>query len=163
VQGGLIGRLVERFGESTLVVTGALLFTASLFVLPFTGPQTGLFWLLFVGGAFAFGQSLATPADEPRVEISRARRTGRDLGRHAIRRESCAHSRPLISAALIYSAIVTSGADRKQHNLSDQSLLHTFWTAAFIMLAAFLLATYFARRYSVGRTKAEEVVAATTV
>ncbi len=164
VQGGLIGRLVERFGESALVVTGALLFTASLFVLPFTGPQTGLFWLLFVGGAFAFGQSLATPALTSLASKSAGRgEQGAILGVTQSVASLARTVGPLISAALIYSAIVTSGADRKQHNLSDQSLLHTFWTAAFIMFAAFLLATYFARHYSVGRTKAEEVVAATTV
>lgn len=164
VQGGLIGRLVERFGESALVVTGALLFTASLFVLPFTGPQTGLFWLLFVGGAFAFGQSLATPALTSLASKSAGRgEQGAILGVTQSVASLARTVGPLISAALIYSAIVTSGADRKQHNLSDQSLLHTFWTAAFIMLAAFLLATYFARHYSVGRTKAEEIPAASIV
>lgn len=164
VQGGLIGRLVERFGESALVVTGALLFTASLFVLPFTGPQTGLFWLLFVGGAFAFGQSLATPALMSLASKSAGRgEQGAILGVTQSVASLARTVGPLISAALIYSAIVTSGADRKQHNLSDQSLLHTFWTAAFIMLAAFLLATYFARHYSVGRTKAEEIPAASIV
>ena len=164
VQGGLIGRLVERFGESALIVTGALLFTASLFVLPLTGPQTGLAWLLIVGGAFAFGQSLATPALTSLASKSAGRgEQGAILGVTQSVASLARTVGPLISAALIYSAIVTSGADRKQHNLSDQSLLHTFWTAAFIMLAAFLLATYFARRYSVERTNAEEVAAASAL
>src|SRR5829696_8686845 len=41
IQGGLIGRLVRTFGEPLLVIVGALLFTASLILIPLTGPQTG--------------------------------------------------------------------------------------------------------------------------
>src|SRR6266481_688737 len=48
IQGGLIGRLVKRFGESSLIVAGALLFSLSLVAIPFTGPHTGLFTLLLV-------------------------------------------------------------------------------------------------------------------
>ncbi len=133
-------------------------------MLPFTGPQTGLAWLLIVGGAFAFGQSLATPALTSLASKSAGRgEQGAILGVTQSVASLARTVGPLISAALIYSAIVTSGADRKQHNLSDQSLLHTFWTAAFIMLAAFLLATYFARRFSVGRANAEEVAAASAL
>src|SRR5438128_3382377 len=62
IQGGLIGRLVRRFGELPLVLIGASLFSLSLFLIPFTGPHTGLLTLLAVGGAFAVGNSLATPS-----------------------------------------------------------------------------------------------------
>src|SRR5215210_737656 len=89
IQGGLIGRLVKRFGEVPLIIAGAALFAASLFIIPLTSPQTGL-----------------------------ARTVG-----------------PLLSSALIYSAVVTYGADRKIHNLSDHSLRMTFWSAAAIMCA----------------------------
>src|SRR6185312_2428373 len=41
VQGGLIGRLVKRFGEMTLVIAGAFLFAGSLFAVPFVGPENG--------------------------------------------------------------------------------------------------------------------------
>ena len=115
VQGGLIRRLVKMFGEPSLVVAGALLFTASLFVIPLTGPQTGLVALLGVT------QSVASLA--------------RVVG-------------PLISAALIYSAAVNMGYDQKPHNMSDQSVAHTFWAAAAIMFLAFLLAIYFARAHA---------------
>src|SRR2546425_1223988 len=40
IQGGLIGRLVKKFGEPWLVIAGALLFTTSLFVVPFLRPTT---------------------------------------------------------------------------------------------------------------------------
>src|ERR1044072_2574543 len=63
VQGGLIGRLVKRFGEMPLVVVGALCFAISLFAVPFVGPAAGgLGALLLGGGVFSMGNSLATPA-----------------------------------------------------------------------------------------------------
>src|SRR5256885_1409156 len=62
IQGGLIGRLVKAFGEVPLVITGALLFATSLFIMPEVGPQAGLLTLLGVGGLFAVGNSLATPS-----------------------------------------------------------------------------------------------------
>ena len=55
---------------------------------------------------------------------------------------------PLISAALIYSAVVTVGYDQKPHNMSDHSVAATFWAAAAIMFLAFLLAVYFARAHA---------------
>jgi MFS family permease len=54
---------------------------------------------------------------------------------------------PLIASALIYSAVSNMGFDQKPHHLSDGSLRATFWTAAVIMFAAFLLSVYFARVY----------------
>src|SRR5437773_760080 len=41
IQGGLIGRLVKRFGELSLVIVGAFLFAGSLFAVPFVGPEAG--------------------------------------------------------------------------------------------------------------------------
>src|SRR5207253_9902551 len=41
IQGGLIGRLVKRFGELPLVIVGALFFAGSLFAIPFVGPYRG--------------------------------------------------------------------------------------------------------------------------
>ncbi|MET0646904.1 MAG: hypothetical protein ABW208_09815 [Pyrinomonadaceae bacterium] len=55
---------------------------------------------------------------------------------------------PLVSAALIYSAVATMGRDGKPHNMSDHSVALTFWAAAAVMFVAFLLAVYFARAYA---------------
>ena len=63
IQGGLIGKLVKRFGELPLVIFGALCFAISLFAVPFVGPAAGgLAALLIGGGVFSMGNSLATPA-----------------------------------------------------------------------------------------------------
>src|SRR3989475_11261761 len=50
IQGGLIGRLVKRFGELPLVVVGALCFAGSLFAIPFVGPYRGGLLGLLIGG-----------------------------------------------------------------------------------------------------------------
>ena len=146
VQGGLIGRLVNRFGEMPLVIAGALLFAASLFVIPLTSPHTGLMTLLLVGATFAVGNSLATPSLTSLASKSAGR--GEQGGVLGVTQSVASLARtvgPLISSALIYSAIATYGTDRRIHNLSDHSFFVTFWTAAVIMLAAFLLSIYFAR------------------
>src|SRR5256714_3197337 len=149
IQGGLIGRLVKIFGEPTLVIMGALLFTLSLFAIPLTSPHTGLFALLAVGAAFAIGNGLATPSLTSLASKSASR--GEQGGVLGVTQSVASLARtvgPLISSALIYSAVATYGADQKIHNMSDRSLEATFWTAAAIMLAAFLMAIYFTRRHA---------------
>lgn len=149
IQGGLIGRLVRRFGEVPLVIAGALLFAAALFAIPLTNPQTGLATLLVVGAAFALGNSLSTPSLAGLASKSVGR--GEQGGVLGITQSVASLARivgPLISSALIYSAVATYGADRKIHNMSDHSLRVTFWTAAVIMCAAFVLSIYFARMHA---------------
>ncbi|MBC8031955.1 MAG: MFS transporter [Pyrinomonadaceae bacterium] len=150
VQGGLIGRLVKRFGELPLVVVGALFFAASLFVIPFVGPERGgLLALLVGGGIFSLGNSLSTPslttlasksvgpADQGSVlgVVQSVASLARAVG-------------PALAAVLIHSAIAYQGADGIPHFMSDHSLFTTFWTGAGIMFLAFLLAVYFARAHA---------------
>lgn len=59
VQGGIIGRLVKRFGEGALVPAGIGLLSLSLFILPFAEPaaqMTAVFMLM------AVGQGIASPS-----------------------------------------------------------------------------------------------------
>ncbi|HEV7842880.1 MAG TPA: MFS transporter, partial [Pyrinomonadaceae bacterium] len=144
IQGGLIGRLVKRFGELQLVIAGALLFAVSLFVIPLTGPHTGLSTLLMVGALFAIGNGLATPSLTSLASktVGRAEQGG-VLGVTQSVASLARAVGPLIASALIYSAVATLGFDRQMHNMSDHSLRLTFWTAAAIMLLAFMLAIYF--------------------
>jgi DHA1 family tetracycline resistance protein-like MFS transporter len=149
VQGGLIGRLVKRFGEIPLIIAGALLFAMSLFVIPLTSPHTGLATLLLVGATFAVGNSLATPSLTGLASKSAGRgEQGSVLGVTQSVASLARTVGPLVSSALIYSAIATYGADQKIHNMSDHSLLVTFWVAAAIMFAAFVLSVYFARAHA---------------
>ncbi len=165
IQGGLIGWLVKRFGEVSLVLTGVFLFAASLFVIPFTGPQTGLLTLLAVGGTFAVGNSLSGPALMGLASKSAGR--GEQGGVLGVTQSVASLARtigPVISSALIYSAVVTYGADQLPHNISNESLRLTFWTAAAIMFAAFLLSLYFTRTHAAenkaesGRRKDEAMI-----
>ena len=149
VQGGLIGRLVKMFGEPSLVIVGALLFTASLVLIPFTGPQTGTLGLLALGALFALGNGLATPSLTSLA--SKSAGAGEQGGVLGVTQSVASLARvvgPLVSAALIYSAVATVGHDGKPHNMSDRSVALTFWAAAAVMFVAFLLAAYFARAYA---------------
>ena len=58
IQGGLIGRLVKRFGEARLATFGAVILAASLFALPLA---RGLGTLLLYSAGIAIGNSLLMP------------------------------------------------------------------------------------------------------
>jgi DHA1 family tetracycline resistance protein-like MFS transporter len=58
IQGGLIGRLVKKFGEARLATTGAAILTASLFAMPFTA---SIPMLLLACAGIAAGNSLLSP------------------------------------------------------------------------------------------------------
>src|SRR5215470_1635521 len=144
IQGGLIGRLVKRFGELPLVMFGALCFALSLFAVPFVGPAAGgLAGLLIGGGVFSMGNSLATPALTSLASKSvGAAEQGVVLG---VTQSAASLARavgPSLAAVLINSSVAHLGADGLLHYMSDQSLRVTFWTGAIIMLLAFFLAGY---------------------
>ncbi len=150
IQGGLIGRLVKKFGELPLVIFGALCFSASLFAIPFVGPQAGgLMALLVGGGIFSMGNSLAMPALTSLASKSvSAAEQGGVLG---VTQSAASLARaigPSVAALLIHSALLQLGADGRPHNMSDHSLMVTFWTGAAIMFMACLLAVYFMRTYA---------------
>ncbi len=147
IQGGLIGRLVKRFGELPLVIVGALCFAISLFAVPFVGPAAGgLGALLVGGGVFSMGNSLATPALTSLASKSaEAEEQGTILGVTQSVASLARAIGPFLAAVLIASPIAHMGADGQPHYMSDYSLFVTFWTGAAIMLLAFLLAFYFSK------------------
>lgn len=149
VQGGLIGRLAKSFGEPSLVIAGALLFMLSLMLIPLTGPATGTLALLALGALFALGNGLGTPSLTSLA--SKSAGAGEQGGVLGVTQSVASLARvvgPLVSAALIYSAVATVGRDGQPRHMSDHSFAVTFWTAAAIMFVAFLLAAYFARAYA---------------
>jgi MFS transporter, DHA1 family, tetracycline resistance protein len=160
VQGGLISRLVKAFGEPPLVIVGALLFAASLAAIPFTGPQTGMPALLALGALFALGNGLATPSLTSLA--SKSAGAGERGGVIGVTQSVASLARvvgPLLSGALIYSAVATVGHDGRPHNMSDASVARTFWAAAAVMFVAFLLAAYFARAYAADYRRNDAVTA----
>jgi multidrug resistance protein len=150
IQGGLIGRLVKRFGEIALVVTGAVFFAGSLFAVPLVGPQAGgLLALMIGGGTFSAGNSLATPAlSSLASKTAGAADQGTVLGVTQSVASLARAIGPTIAAVLIHSSIAQMGADGQPHQMSDHSLIVTFWTASAIMFLAFILAVYFSRLHA---------------
>jgi DHA1 family tetracycline resistance protein-like MFS transporter len=149
IQGGLIGRLVKRFGEMALVVVGAFLFAGSLFAVPFVGPEAGgLLALLVGGGLFSVGNSLSAPSLTSLASKSvGAGEQGSVLGVTQSVASLARAVGPALAAVLIHSVLAYQGADGQRHFMSDHSLFVTFWTASAIMVVALLLAVYFTRIY----------------
>ena len=147
IQGGLIGRVVKRFGELPLVIFGALCFAVSLFAVPFVGPAAGgLAGLLVGGGVFSMGNSLATPALTSLASKSVGpAEQGVVLGVTQSVASLARAVGPFLAAMLISSSGAHMGADGIAHYMSDRSLFVTFWSAAAIMLIAFFLAFYYSR------------------
>ena len=150
VQGGLIGRLVKRFGELWLVIVGAFLFAGSLFAVPFVGPEAGgLLALLIGGGLFSIGNSLSAPSLTSLASKSvGAGEQGSVLGVTQSVASLARAVGPALAALLIHSAIAYPGRDGEPHFMSDHSLFVTFWAGSAIMLVALLLAIYFSRTHA---------------
>lgn len=148
IQGGLIGKVVKRFGEPVLIITGALLFSVSLILSPFVGPATGMIGILSICALSAIGNALSGPSLTSLASKSAsAGEQGVVLGVAQSVASLARAVGPSIAAFVIYSAIAHFGFDGQRHNMSDASILRTFWTAAAIQFVAFLLAVYFARTY----------------
>jgi DHA1 family tetracycline resistance protein-like MFS transporter len=150
IQGGLIGRLVKKFGELPLVIFGALCFAVSLFAVPFVGPAAGgLAGLLIGGGVFSMGNSLATPALTSLASKSVGpTEQGTVLGVTQSVASLARAVGPSLAAVLINSSISHVGADGVPHFMSDHSLFVTFWTGSAVMLLACIIAAYFARAHA---------------
>jgi len=162
IQGGLIGKLVKRFGEPALVIVGGLLFSVSLFASPFVAPAIGLLGILSVGALSSIGNALSAPSLTSLASKSAsAAEQGGVLGVMQSVASLARAVGPSIAAILIYSAVAHIGYDRQAQNMSDASILRTFWTAAAIQFVAFLLAVYFARAYA-GKYSAGEMAEQTS-
>src|SRR5947209_4166608 len=133
IQGGIIGKLVKRFGEPLLVIVGAFLFAASLFLIPFVTPALGLAAFLTIGAASAIGQALLAPSLSSLASKSAsATDQGGVLGVMQSVASLARAVGPSVAAVLIYSPVAHRGFDAQFQKMSDASILRTFWTAAVI-------------------------------
>ena len=159
IQGGLIGKAVKRFGEPWLIILGVLLFSTSLALSPFVGPATGLLGILSICALSAIGNALSGPSLASLASKSAgAGEQGAVLGVTQSVASLARAVGPSIAAFLIYSAVAHGGLDGQFHNMSDSSILRTFWTAAGIQIVGLLIAVYFARAY--GKKFSREAVEA---
>ena len=148
IQGGLIGKLVKRFGEPLLIIVGALLFSASLFAIPFVTIASGLVALLALGAVTAIGQALSAPSlSSLASKTASAAEQGGVLGVMQSVASLARAVGPSLAAVLIYSAVAHVGYDGVPQKMSDASLLRTFWTAGVIQFVGLLIALYFARAF----------------
>src|SRR6267154_6805521 len=123
VQGGLIGKLVKRFGELTLVIAGSLFFTVSLIVSPFVGPAIGLIGILSVAALSSVGNALMSPSlTSLGSKSASAAEQGSILGVMQSVASLARAVGPTIAALIIYSAVAHMGYDRQMQNMSDASI-----------------------------------------
>lgn len=148
IQGGLIGKLVKRFGEPVLVIAGAFLFTASLFITPFVTVGMGVLGILLIGAMSSIGNALMAPSLTSMGSKSvSAGEQGSVLGVMQSVASLARAVGPTLAAGLIYSAIAHLSFDGHLMKMSDASILRTFLVAGAIQLIASLLAIYFARMF----------------
>lgn len=134
-QGLLFGKLVKRYGEMPLTVIGCFLMAASLFSIPFIGPDAGgLATLLASCAVLAIGNALASPALTSLVsKISPDDKQGSSLG---IMQSGASLARaigPVIGGILLNNAVDA---------VDMVTVTRTFWTASSIMLVAMFTAIY---------------------
>ncbi len=137
-QGGVFDRLVQRFGETSLMLAGSLIMTVSLAAIPFISPASGgLVALLVTVAALAIGNSMASPAVTSLVsKVSDESEQGRALG---IMQSGASLARaigPAVGGVLLNNAL---------NGIDDFTIQRPFWTAAALMIVAALIALYFTR------------------
>ena len=128
VQGGLLGRLVDRFGDRRLIVGGITLMAAGLVLLPLPAKAV---WLLLPLALLAFGNGIHNPSLLGLLtRLSRAGAQGETLG---VSRSAGALARVLgpLAGTWLYAA---AGA------------AWPFWSAGGLMVIALLIANDLLRR-----------------
>jgi DHA1 family tetracycline resistance protein-like MFS transporter len=144
VQGGLIGRLVKKYGEPPFVIAGAALFIAGLVALPFVSPEVGgLAALLVALAVLANGNAMATPSLQSLAsKTAGEREQGTVLGLTQSAASLARVVGPLVGGWLVYSATAPAPP-----GVDAASVRVTFWTAGAVTLAALALAVRLSRAH----------------
>lgn len=141
IQGGLFGKLAKLFGETKLLISGALILTVSLIALPLTAPKTGGLTGLLINLFFtSLGNSLIVPSITSLASKSvGAAEQGVALGATQSSASLARAVGPIIGGLLLYHF----AAPQK---ISDFSVNVTFWTSAAVIFIAALVAVYFSKK-----------------
>jgi DHA1 family tetracycline resistance protein-like MFS transporter len=128
IQGGLLGRLVKKFGDKPLAVTGTAIFAASVFCFPLSQTVAAL---AIASTGFAIGNSLMTPTLNALASKSvSAAWQGRVLGVLA----------SVASLARIIGPVLGGWLLSRDSDASAHYGRTPYWTSAAIMLVALGLA-----------------------
>ena len=115
VQGGLLGRLVKKFGESSLVVAGLLSLGLGLAYLPFA---TSLYGLLLSLALIANGNGLTGP----NLTSLASRRTAKDKQGQILGITQSLNSLARIFAPIMGNLLLGVGLNRAAATLSDRAV-----------------------------------------
>jgi DHA1 family tetracycline resistance protein-like MFS transporter len=137
-QGVLFNRLVDRFGENSLMIVGCLMMAASFFAIPFvTVDFGGLTGLLLAVILLTVGNSMASPAITSLAsKVSDESEQGKSLGVLQAGASLARAIGPALGGVLLNNAL---------NHVDDSTIQRTFWTAAAIMFVAVFVAVYFSR------------------
>lgn len=140
IQGGMFGRLANRYGEAVLIAFGSLVLVISLFLVPYIGIDTGGLMVLLLGMAgFSLGNSIASPAlTSLASKTVSEEEQGKSFG---IMQSAASLGRvigPLLCGFLLNNAA---------NEVDNFTIFRTFWTAAAIMTVAFLTAVFYLRSF----------------
>ncbi len=136
MQGVVFGFAAKKFGESRLAAVGCFLLAASLFATPYSSPAYGgLTGLLFVSGFLAFGNAFATPSlTSLASKTAAAHEQGRAMG---VMQSGASLARAI--GPTLCGILLNNSAG----SMDTSTIYRTYWTAAGIMLVAFLAAVFF--------------------
>lgn len=138
MQGGVFGVLAKRFGEVPLIAAGCVILTASLIAVPFVSAESGGLPMLLIGiAAFAIGNSISSPALTSLASKS---------ANEAEQGQALGIMQSFASLARVLGPLLCGLLLNNQFNqVDDATILRTFWAAAGIMIAAFVVSLFLRR------------------
>jgi DHA1 family tetracycline resistance protein-like MFS transporter len=136
MQGGLLGKLSKKFGESKLVIVGCLMLAVSFLVVPFVSKDSyGLIGLVAGASCFAIGNSISSPSLNSLASKNASEfEQGKVLGVMQSAASLARAISPTLTGILLNNAV---------NKVDDFSLKRNFWTAAAIMLIAVVVAVFY--------------------
>lgn len=136
VQGGLLNRLVSKFGEVKLTIAGSLLLVATFAVVPFVSKESfGLIGLLIGSGCFAIGNSISSPS-----LMSLASKSADEFEQGKV----MGMMQSIASLARAISPTITGLLLNNAHDQIDAfTLKRNFWTAGVVMLLGAFVGIYY--------------------
>lgn len=139
VQGGLLGKLSQKFGEANLIIAGCFLLVLSFLVVPYVSEESfGLVGLLIGAGCFAIGNSISSPSlTSLASKNADESEQGKILGVMQSAASLARAISPTLTGFLLNNAV---------NQVDNYTLKRNFFTASAIMFIAVLVALFYLKR-----------------